>query len=472
MATGLVDAGMQVNSAADLASVGDSPVESTPVSAPETSAPSGTEIDTAEPVSPDAEGLDDLNDPGDATGAEEQEADAAGEVPEEAAQPEQTEQAEDLPEGVVKGKDRNGKQGLFVTPERWQSIYGNHQAVQQMSELAGEPIDVDGFGVRERAFQAQVRFADDLVSGDPNAQGNVIKFMLDRARDAQQKGMVAGNPLVPFTQTLYKELKAADPDAYAALRSDASKDLIQELYDAAAQSKNKYLYLAMGHVADALGLPYKPEAEMEGFFAQGGQQSEVAQLRARLQEVEGQLNGRSAQTQAAQFQSWQGETRQAVYDSMMSDAILPAVASAQNQGLWAKNPQAFQEYVVKPLHSAVNDILAKDKAFGDKITRLTALAQTGTAQRRAEVQGELVRLYANRASLAAQAKSGEILRTAAKQWETANQQTHARRQAGAAHRAPQSGGSPVRRSLVPTQAAQFEVASPDALRRDLDGLFR
>lgn len=453
----------------------------------ETAPDAGDVVDTAEEPAPEPE----------AEPADEQ-TEQTEETPEPESQDDQQEQqqeaaeTEELPEGVRRGQDRTGKKGLFVTPERWKTIYdGGYKPFQALQELAGEPLTPEVFEYYQRALMGQERLFGDLLSGQsgvrtdangnelPTGQAAVIKNFFDERDRAVNEGEIAGNPMVPFTQQFYKTLQARDPQAYAALRADAAKDLIEELYGQSATDQNRNLYLALGHVADALsgiGLKYKPEAEMQSFFANRGQQNDpLAKANQRIQELQAQLNGNAAKGQTAQFDSWQTSVDSGLNSAMLEDAVKPAVAHLANQGVWAKNPEAFNDLVVKRLHDRVDEIVRGDKPFHDRVQLLMTQAKRAvSAQKRQQIGQEIRQLFVNRAALAAQNNYQPIANDAARLFTEKNKQAHARAQAGQTQRNPRSQGATVQRSLVPNNkvpsAQPGSRFDPEQAARDLQAL--
>jgi hypothetical protein len=338
--------------------------------------------------------------------------------------------------------------------------------------MIGEPLTPEAFDIRHRAFIGQEKLYGDMLSGDPQAQSSVISHILDEAGRAQQEGEVEGNPMVPFAQQFYSAVQKGNPEAYAAIRMQAAKDLVEELYNSAAESGNKSLFLSMGHAAKALGLPYKTEAEMQDFFAKGANQDPTAKLAAENAELKSQLMGRQAETRTEQFKSWQTTTTQAVTKSVANDAVIPALQDARQAGVWAKNQDAFDRLVTKPLNSAVAETIGKDARFLERVSLLDKQARTATSeQRRTAIRSEIQQLYVNRAKLAVEALRGPILKDAAATLKGQSDATNQRRAASQTQRAPASNGTPVKRSLVPN-GMDFDTASPASLARSLEGLLR
>jgi len=407
-------------------------------------------------------------------GAEEPVVEAV-EEPTPAAAPEkpvaETKPGEELPEGVVKGKDRNGKEGLFVEPKRWDTVYGNHKLVQQTSELLGEPVTMEALQLRNDAYMAQERLYADLTSGDVQAQGNVIGYMLDEMARAREAGEIRTDAAVPFASTFYSTIKEKSPDAYATLRFSAAKDLISEMFREASAKGDEPLFLSAQHFARALagfdksatdvaamrevasraGLPFYTKAEMEGL---GRGADPLTALRAENARLLEQVNGRQTTNQAAQFDQWHTATRAQVSTAVLDEAVKPALSTVEEA--WKPFPADYQRLVVDPLHREVTKTLRDDKGFSDKIQLLDAQARrAASAQRREQVGAQIRQAYTNRAKLAADAVKGPILSFAAKFLKEQSQGNNARREAAQGRTAPKGTASAPPRSLIPGDLPQF-----------------
>lgn len=460
-----------VSSAADLAAsdLGD---------APDTDATAGVDApDAVEPPPPDAAGVDfeALNNkdapaekkepktPDDETHEEEQEPETE---PEPAAA-----EGEQLPDGVRKGKDRNGKDGLWLTPQRYEQFHGAHKTMREMEEIAGEPVTPQIFDAFARAFMGQEKLYGDLLSGDPAAQGKVLAHFLQESSGAMERGEVGQDPIVSLAGAFYGTLKENHQDGYARLRMDAANDLVEELYQEAIAKGNKSLWDSAGHTAIALGLPHRKSAEFEPSRVQAT--DPIANLQKKNQELEAKLNGRQATDQAAQFESWQADHAAKVSASLKTDAVLPALAEAQAD--WEKLPggkEAFKDLIVDRLHSKVRETLIADKRFRERIDLLTQNARRATSAQRRNEEGEKIRqAYLNRAKLAVEAHRPEIEKFANRAFKEQNDATHERRKKAAQHVAAAGGGTPVKRSLVATKEDDGgEFATVASLRASMADL--
>lgn len=452
-----------VTSAADLSA-------SIPSDGGDTAATGAEGIDT-EPNSPDNEGAD-----FDALNAQEAEDpspdDVLNEEAEEEAEPIVEAQAteDELPDGVRKGQDRSGKQGLFVTPERWKTIYdGGYKALKGLEAIAGEPVTPDLFKVYNEAYLGQERLFGDLLSGDAKAVGSVLNHFLQEGARAMKDGEVGTDPIVPLAQQFYASIQQ-HPEAYAALRMKAGTDLVTEMYAEAAQSNNRNLWLATGHIAKTLGLPFKKSDEMESFAKV--QTDPVRTLQQENQTLKAQLNGRNTNTQAAQLDTWHATTKQATLNAILNEAVTPALSEIQTA--WSKIPggkEAFKDLVQDRLHSQVMRTMNEDARFEGRMKLLRDNAARATsAQRRAEIGEQLKQLHVHRANQAIEAHLPAIKSFAANAFKERNAATHQRRENAANHRAPGGSGTPVKRSIVP--AGNYEDASAANFMTDLNRILQ
>ena len=386
------------------------------------------------------------------------------------AKPAETATGDELPEGVVRGKDRNGKEGLFVQPDRWKSIYGNHQLMQQTAEMFGEPVTAENIGLRNEAYLAQERLFNDITSGDPTAQKEVVGFFLDEMARAREEGSVSVDAAVPFAQTLYTTLREKSPDAYATLRMSAARDLVGEMFREAAAKKDDALFVSAQHFARAIlgfergadlsqirsaatraGLPLYNKDEMAG-LATGS--DPVSTLRLENERLRSQIEGKGSGDATAQFNRWFSDTKQTVQKSVLDDAVLPALASVQEA--WKPFPSEFKDLVVDRLHSKVKATLAADKNFTDSINMLHQQAsRANSAQRRTQLADLIRQKYNSRAGLAAEAHKGEVLKFAANWLKQQSDQAHARQSGAQSRTAPKGGTSAPPRSLLPSNLPTF-----------------
>jgi hypothetical protein len=371
------------------------------------------------------------------------------EEPEAEPQAEPEPPADDLPEGVRHGKDRSGKEGLWVEPSRWATIYDNgYKVLKQFEQIAGGPLTEEAFKVYNRAYMGQERLFSDLLSGEPESQGKVLQYFLEEGARALGEGEIGKDPAIPLAQTFYDTIKT-HPEAYANLRMQAARDLVNEMYEEFGKSGNRDGWISVGHLANALGMPYRKAEDLQTFAAT--QADPLAAKDKRIQELETQLNGRQVNNQAAQLDQWANDTKQKVTQAVLSDAVSPALA--ETKAAWEKvqgGKEAFAELVEGKLHSAVRQTLKEDARFLDRIKLLDQNARRApSAQKRAEYAEQIRQTYVNRAKLAVDALKPGIMQDAARFFKAGNDANHQRRQAAQSQRTPQGTASPVPRSIAP-----------------------
>lgn len=459
-----------VTTAADLAA-----------SYPTDASPDAGDAEASEPISPDNEGadLDALNDPG--TDVAEETEDASPddilheEAPEEEAEAAPADQeaaaVDELPEGVRRATDRNGKPEMRLTPQRYEKFHGAHKTVREFENIAGEPVTPELFDTYNRAYMGQEKLYGDLLSGDPRAVGSVLSHFLQEGARALNDGEVGTDPIVPLAQTFYSQIQSSHPEAYAALRHKAGADLVEEMYTESAQTGNKNLWLATGHIAKTLGLPFKKSDEMEGFARV--QTDPMRTLQQENQQLKAKLEGRNTNNQAAQLDTWHATNKQGTLSAILDKAVTPALTDIQ--AAWAKIPggkEAFKDLVQDRLHSQVLKTMNQDTRFEGRMKLLRESAARATsAQRRDEIGEQLKQAHINRANLAVESLKPEVVKFAANAFKERNAATHQRRASSANHRAPGGSGTPVRRSLAPV-GMDFEDGTAANLSASLKGLFQ
>lgn len=398
---------------------------------------------------------------------EQQEAAATTEQQKKTGQPEQ-----ELPEGVLRGKDRNGKPGLFVEESRWNNIYGNHKLVEQISGVLGEQASLEALQLRNDAYIAQERLYNDLTSGDAATQGKVIDYFLDEMARAREEGEVANDATIPFAQTVYSVLREKSPDAYANLRMLAARDLIGEMFEEAAAHEDKSLWLSAQHfaralanvdkgvtdigqissIAERMGIPFftMPEKGLSRRSEQDG----FSRLRAENERLRAQIEGRAVTSQAAQFDSWYSGMSQSVNKAVLDEAVKPALASVEST--WKQFPDDYNRLVIDPLHREVVKTIRADEGFKARIELLHAQAKrAASAQRRDEIGRQIQQAYINRAKLAAEAVKKPILQFAATRLKEQADQNHARLQNGQNRTGPRGTAGTVPRPLLPKNGVEM-----------------
>lgn len=387
---------------------------------------------------------------------------------------------EELPEGARAGKDRQGKEGVFVTKDRWDNtIYASYKTAQQVAEAIGEPLTLEAIQLRNEAFLGQERLITAIKSGDQAEAANVVGWMLDHGIAAHQNGEVGTDPTVPIAQAFYQTLRDKSPDGYANLRFSAAKDLVGELFEHAARTNDPALFNATQHVvrmlsgvsseslkqpngvanlraaAERMGLAFHLPEEMPS-LARGADPN--AQLRAENERLRAQVEGRTTSNQADQFNQWKSATNTAIATGQMDEAIKPALAPVVDA--WKDFPNEYQDLVVDRLQKKVDQTLAGDTPFKERIRILGVQAQRATNQAiRDRIAAEIRQAYVNRTKQAVEAHKRPVLEFAANWMKERSASTHARRQAAQTRTAPKGTTNPVPQSLIPNGVTKADFTT-------------
>lgn len=386
-----------------------------------------------------------------------------------------SEPAEDLEEGIIKSKDAKGKYKYNLEESRYKTVYGNHQMVQKAADILGEPLTLDGIEQMQRVSLAHDRLWDHVTSGDPAQQALVVNEFIKEMQTAQSAGETGVDPTIPFAETIYSTLRDQAPDAYAHLRLQAARDLVGEMFETAAGSKNQQLFSAAQHFAATLAgigpkpagmtdtqyaqqirevtgrsnIPFHTLTEMEGLVRGEDPQSALARENA---ELKAQLNGRTASTGTEQFSTWRSSNIQEVNKSVYDDAVLPSLSTVADK--WKDFQDDYKRLVVDPLNGEVTKAVRADSVLNQRVADLTAQAQRATSEaRRREIGNDIKQLFLNRARLAADKAKGPILKFAAEALQGRSAQTNGRRTAAQTRTAPAGTGTPVRQSVLPPAAS-------------------
>lgn len=414
---------------------------------------------------PDADAAPD--EPVEAAPAEGADEDAAAKPVDDKAVP-----ADDLPEGVRKGKDRKGKDGYFLEENRYQTFHGNHKIVQQGAELIGEPLTTDAIKLRNDAFLGQERLYNDLNSGDPAAQSNVLKYFIDEMKGAQANGEIGIDPSVPFAESIYTTLQKEAPAAYDRLRHVAARDLLTEMYEQGGTAGDLNLissaqrfavalsgvgpkpegmtdeqYLGVVREAtEAAGFPFHTVKEAQGLQPKG--EDSTTRFTREIAELKAQLNGRTQTGTAEQYDTWSKESVKSVNTAIVDDAVKPALASVHEN--WKPFPDDYKRLVVDPLHREVMTIVKADPVLDRQVKDLQAQAKRAVSEQvRTQLAERIKQLFVHRANRAADASKAPILEFAAKWLKGQSDSTHERRTSAQARTTPKGPGAPVKASLTP-----------------------
>lgn len=364
-----------------------------------------------------------------------------------------------LPDGVRAVKNSAGKEGYWVEPTAWKDIQGSYDLVQQASSLLHTPLTLEAIELRDRAYQGQERMYTDFLSGDPASQKRFIDDWILTSKDAMQTGQIGGDPFIPFVGQLLEALEKGSPEAYDTLRMADAERLVNELYDEAATQNNQNLYHAVGHIAAAMGLKYKPSAEMQQFFtAKAKPVDEVSRLRQENETLRSQMNGTQTQNAQAELQGWRSKQATTINSAIKTDAVGSALSTSLDA--WKKIPggeAAFNDLVIDRLHTQVTDAIRADKPFMDQINVLDRQVMSAKSpQVREKIGEQILQRFIDKAKLIVRAKRGEFETFAANAFKEKSDQTHARRGTAQSQRVPKGGSAPVPTSLIPNRGQSKE----------------
>ena len=386
-----------------------------------------------------------------------------------------TETPEDLEEGILKVKDKEGKFKYRLDESRYRTMHGNHVLAREATDILGEPLTLDAIKLRNDAYMAQERLFDHMTSGDPARQADVVGFLINEMKTAQADGETGVDPVIPFAETMYSTLKSEAPDAYAHVRLQAARDLIGEMFELAAGTGDEALGASMGHVARALagigpkGVNESPEAylqrvreitgrsqlpfytpdEWKGLVRGDDPQAALARENA---ELKAQLNGRATTGATEQFSTWAKTNSNEVNAAIYDDVVKPILTSVEES--WKPFKDSYQRLVVDPLNNEVTKAIRGDNDLNQKLNDLRAKARRATSEPVRQKIGEDIRqLTINRARLAMDRAKGPILKSAAQALQGLSATTNGRRTAAQTRTAPGGTATPVRQSVLPAPAA-------------------
>lgn len=379
--------------------------------------------------------------------------------------------AEELPEGVRKGKDSKGKEKYFLEPNRYETFHGHHKLVQEATAALGEPLTIDNIKLHADAYDKQEMLFNNLASGLPEEQGSVVKALIDEMKLAHTEGEVGIDPTIPFADSVYDNLRDHAPEAYDRLNLRAARTLLQDMYTAAAQSNNIQLFSSAQHIAKTLAgigdkpanmtpdqwvshireatsrmeLPFYVTGEMQG-MAKGEDPLVIANRK--IQELESKVNGRSETGTAEQWNTWQMNHVKEVNQAVLNDAVKPILASVEEA--WKNYPADFKRLVDDPLNREVAAAVKADPALKAKVQAHLQRAQRATSEQvRQSIGKQIQQLYVDRAKLALDTVKVPILKFAATVLKGRSDTNHERREGAQTRTTPKGASAPVKESLLP-----------------------
>jgi hypothetical protein len=142
----------------------------------------------------------------------------------------------------------------------------------------------------------------------------------------------------------------------------------------------------------------------------------------------------------------------------MDEAIKPALAPVVDA--WKDFPNEYQDLVVDRLQKKVDQTLAGDTPFKERIRILGVQAQRATNQAiRDRIATEIRQAYVNRTKQAVEAHKRPVLEFAANWMKERSASTHARRQAAQTRTAPKGTTNPVPQSLIPNGVTKADFTT-------------
>jgi hypothetical protein len=375
--------------------------------------------------------------------------------------------AEPSPDGV-KTYERNGKQFVSATKERWNHIYPMYQVAKESAKVLGEPLTIEALQEREGAYQAQILMREDLISGDPEQQANFIaKFLVHESKQAVQNGEVGADPLLSFASTLPEVLQAAHPQAFEALTEKSLRAGLDALYEQAAASGDENLMRSVQWIDKARFNTFRKADEVKATVSARStaprESEEVVRLRQQIAE-------RDQQDAATSYQSWTGDTNQAIHsavDALVSEKLKESGAEEQ----FKQFPETLKD-LRESLHRVVGEGLRENAHW--KRNRDIELRQAQRAvspQRRDAIRQTLITRATNAARLSLDGRMASVLEEFGKKVATSSAARHARLQGGAQQRAPGSAATPGRTAVAPSQSKSMDAFnSPEDFVKELSSI--
>ena len=394
-------------------------------------------------------------------------------------------QPDDLPEGVEQKITREGKKKFYLPEQVFTDFRSAADLRGKLAEIIGEDVTPEAVQDRQNALLAQERLYGDLLSGDPVAQGNVVAYFMDQAREALATGKVASDPMLSLADSFLDAFQKGHPDADARVLTRSARRVFDDIYSMAADMADGRSVEELQQAAtagdksakEALNLLYSVQHLDRKVFKNFRKAEEIkprtsdplAEERARIQSERAELDKRQTAAASERWTQWQGNTRASVRTAVDS-TIDTALADVKGQ--YAKFPNVLKQ-VTEGLKAKVLDGIKSDSKWNELVAIETNKAKRAASdQIRQQLADSIVNRHANKAKQIIAAHKAALLREAVSGLKAQSDATHARRAAAEQHRAPGGGGTPVKRSLapVPGKMGNYDVASRDNLLSDLAGL--
>lgn len=365
-------------------------------------------------------------------------------------------------EGVRPTKTRAGKEGMFVAKDKWTAdILPSYKLAQEASQILGEPLTIDAIKLRNEALETNDNLFRDLNSADATKQGGLIDYLFGEMARAQKDGLVGSDPAVSFTRTLFQRLEAQpNSPARNALRYEASKALISELFESAEASGDKNLFMSLGHVVRELTgakndtAAIRDAANRMGYRFHTAQEmgqlkpDPVTRLQRENQRLMEQLNGRQQGNQKNEVDAFFRENASVIAKSLDEGVIAPALSSIADA--WTKLPTQYKSLIIEPIKRDLVAKIKEDQSFMNRMAVLDEEAARATsASARESFRDRIKSAWTNKAKLIIDAVKRPHIEAATTIVKTGSDANHARRAEAQNKTSPKGASAAVPRSIVP-----------------------
>lgn len=375
---------------------------------------------------------------------------------------------------VVKDKE------VKLPESRYRNFEAAHKLTQDLEVMLGVerepnkpaniPALMEEIKLRNDAFTGQQEMLLDFLSGDPKQQSNFVNHFLDQAIQAGQRGEINRDPVVPFASEFMTALAARHPEAYAAASTAAIRQAIDDLYLIAAQELSsgreddparENLFNSLQHIEYRLfkDQPRSRDAVLALLQDQNrlDQRNNFSRPEARDNHAEDDTRGRR------EWHEYIQNLKTSVDTGVRS---LAETALSDIKPRYEKYPghyEAVLDGLNRQIHKKLDDPEWKRQIQIDlRRARMSPYSKT-----RAETADLIVRKQTGRARAAIEELLPRIRQEANQAFVSASKATHERREAAQGHRAPPTGGTAPRKSLVPKPDSNW---NPDGFSDLVDKL--
>lgn len=348
----------------------------------------------------------------------------------------------------INARAGSGQKEIRVDVNRWKRVYdGGYKQFQAMQ--AAVP------GITPEAARDNYEFASgfqqmqaDFRSGTPEGVGRVAEFLT--------KG-IEGAPPESFgilTESLTDTLRETNPGAYAAFESKvlapAVQDVVQELYAEAKRTGNLMVkWAAQALDYKATGKYRDPAQAVQQTTANDPLAAREADIQRREQAIESNTAAERNAAWSQQFDTVNSNLTGVITKAV--DSALKNVASEYEQ--YPETLKAIRGQVAQGIRQKIDSDPQFVGSLDSNIRAMQAAYNRAWSRgQRLDLSadiGRLVAQYEARASSFAASVAKPIVNEASAKLVKNNEAVHEKRAANEGKRAPVTGGSPVRRSVVP-----------------------